>query len=354
MPNTQVMVVDDSVLVRKILTRELNKAPGLEVIDTAPDPYVARDKIVELSPDVITLDIEMPKMDGITFLKKIMEHHPLPVVIVSSLSQEGSKVALKAIELGAVEVVGKPTSNITSGLQSMGQQLADKVKAAARVNISQYQNKTGVQSTAKKVGKDILADVKASDTIIAIGSSTGGVKTLKQVIPKLPASTPGTVIVQHMPGGFTTSFSNRLDEMSGLEVKEAADGDRVRPGRVLFAPGNYHMLLRRRGAQYKVKVKQGPRVHHQRPSADVLFKSVAKEAGVNAIGVILTGMGEDGADGLLKMKQAGAKTIGQDAETSVVYGMPKIAKEKGAVETVSSLDKIPDLIVSRVKELSAD
>lgn len=348
----KVLIVDDSALVRKILQRGLSKDPEINVVGAAPEPYTARDMIVEKEPDVVILDIEMPRMDGITFLRKIMKHNPLPVVVVSSLSQEGSKVALQAIESGAVEVVAKPTTNVASGLKSMLQELADKIKMAAKVNIRLYQKKLKT-SSGEKINGDVLAGVKATDTIVAIGSSTGGVQALKSVIPNLPPATPGVLIAQHMPGGFTTSFSERLDEMSEMDVREAKNGDRIHPGLALLAPGNHHLQLKRRGASYKARVKQGPRVHHQRPSADVLFESVAEEAGVNSIGVILTGMGGDGAEGLLKIKEAGGRTIGQDEKSAVVYGMPKIAYEKGAVETQAPLENIPGLIISRTKELAA-
>ncbi len=349
---TKVLVVDDSAVVRKVLQRGLDRDPAIEVVGTAPDPYKARDMIVELEPDVLTLDIEMPRMDGITFLGKLMEHKPLPVVVVSSLSGGGSKVAMRAMENGAVEVVAKPSTNVASGLKEMSQELADKVKAAARVNIYKYRQRYR-QKGAKKMDKDVLSGVKATDTIIAIGSSTGGVQALKRVIPRLPPSTPGILIAQHMPAGFTTQFAGRLDGLSSMQVKEAKNGDRVRPGLVLLAPGNYHLMLKRRGARYEARVKQGPRVCHQRPSADVLFKTVAREAGVNGIGVVLTGMGGDGARGLKMMHDKGARTIAQDEETSVVFGMPKIAIEKGGVDTVVPLNNIPEQIIKYVKELSA-
>lgn len=345
---TKVLVVDDSSLARKMLEKELNKDPSIEVVGTAPDAYVARDKIVELEPDVITLDIEMPKMDGLTFLKKIMQHNPLPVVVVSSLSQDGSDVAMKAIDLGAVEVVGKPGNEYGREMKDLSVHLREKVKAAARVDIQRYRsvfennnNPSGSRTT--------LSEVEATDKLVAIGASTGGVQALKRVIPRLPASSPGVLITQHMPSGFTSSFAESMNDESPMQVKEAQDKDRVRDGLVLLAPGDYHMVLESRGAQKRVRIKSGPMVNNQRPSCDVLFKSVAKEAGMNAIGVIMTGMGNDGVKGLLKMKEAGAFTIGQDEETSTVYGMPKEAHEAGAVEQQVALDAIPSTILRKLR-----
>lgn len=344
--STDVLVVDDSALVRKLLTRELEKDGDINVVGAAPDPYVARDKIVELDPDVMTLDIEMPKMDGLTFLGKIMKHNPMPVVVVSSLSQEGSEVAMKAVETGAVEVVGKPDSDVSSGIRNMGQDLAGKVKSAARVNISTYQQRF-LQSDSEP--QTVISDIEASDKIIAIGSSTGGVQALKQVIPKFPGTAPGTLVVQHMPSGFTDSFSQSLDEMSQVDVSEAQDGERLRQGKVLIAPGNQHLMVQRSGAQYRAQLKDGPLVCRQRPAAEVLFKSVAKSAGVNAVGVIMTGMGDDGAEGLLQMREAGAATLGQDEESSTVYGMPKEAYNIGAVEEQISLENLAERIIQKVK-----
>jgi len=350
---TDVLVVDDSSLARKMLEKELSKDPAINVVGTAPDAYVGRDMIVEKDPDVITLDIEMPKMDGITFLQKIMEHNPLPVVIVSSLSQEGSKVAMKAVDSGAVEVVGKPGNEFGKDMKQMSVSLREKVKAAARVNIGRYKqiyeqnakNQNGSKTTA-------LADVKATNQVIAIGASTGGVQALKQALPKFPASAPGIMIAQHMPAGFTSSFADSLNEVCHMQVKEAEDKDRIRKGLILLAPGNYHMLMESRGAQRRVRVKSGPRVNNQRPSCDVLLQSVAKEAGVNAVGVIMTGMGDDGAKGLKKMQEAGAPTIGQDEASCTVYGMPKVAHEMDAVDYQVSLDSIPSTVLRQIKKLA--
>jgi two-component system chemotaxis response regulator CheB len=335
--NVKVLVVDDSAIVRKVLSEELSRERGIEVVGTAPDPYVARDKIVRLRPDVITLDIEMPRMDGITFLRKLMRHYPLPVIIVSSLTRKGGKLAMEALSLGALEVISKPSAAYSVG--DMSVQLAEKIRAVARVDVRRQ-----AQVTAEGATPEPEAPARAlsatTNKIIAIGASTGGTEAIKTVLTGMPPNAPGIVVVQHMPAKFTTSFAERLDSLCAVNVKEAEDGDSVVNGRVLIAPGNYHMLLRRSGARYYVQVKGGPLVHHQRPSADVLFKSVADYAGGNAVGIILTGMGADGADGLLKMRQAGARTIAQDEQSCVVFGMPKEAIKMGAAEKVVHLQHI--------------
>jgi len=341
MKNIKVLIVDDSAIVRKIFTEELSKEPGMEVVGTAPDPYVARDKIVNLQPDVVTLDIEMPRMDGITFLKKLMKYYPLPVIIVSSLTSKGGKLALEAIESGAVEVLSKPGAAYTVG--DMKQQLADKIRAAARVQVSKRSDDEPPPLPTVRVPSRALQET--TNKVIAIGASTGGTEALKKVLTQFPPTIPGVVVVQHMPPNFTTAFADRLNGLCAIEVKEAEDGDAVLPGRALIAPGNYHMLLRRSGAQYYVSVKTGPMVCHQRPSVDVLFNSTAEYAGSNAVGVILTGMGADGAKGMLEMREAGAKTIGQDEASCVVYGMPKEAAKIGAVERVAPLDQIAQQVI---------
>ena len=334
--NIRVLVVDDSAVVRKVFSQELSKAAGIEVVGTAPDPYVARDKIVKLKPDVITLDIEMPRMDGITFLKKLMQYHPLPVIIVSSLTSKGSKLALEALSIGALEVISKPSAAYSVG--DMGVQLAEKIKAVAAVRI------VAKEPPAKKTGPNAALGSRAlaatTNKVIAIGASTGGTEAIKRVLTRLPPNAPGTVVVQHMPAKFTTSFAERLDSLCDMTVKEAQDGDTVTNGTVLLAPGNYHMVLRRSGARYFVQVKQGPLVHHQRPAADVLLKSVARYAGANALGIILTGMGSDGALGLLAMKEEGAPTIAQNEASCVVYGMPKEAVKLGCVDHIEHIDAI--------------
>lgn len=330
----RVLVVDDSALVRDILMRELARDPEIEVVGSAPDPYVARDKIVELKPDVITLDVEMPRMDGLTFLRKLMRHFPLPVIVVSSLTQKGGEIALEALDSGAVEVMCKPGAAYTVGDLSV--ELIDKIKAASRVQVTK---RTGAVS--KTAQRPRLAMTQTTNKVLAIGASTGGTEALASVLSALPSNAPGTCVVQHMPEHFTRSFANRLNDLCAMEVKEAENGDTVSPGKVLIAPGNFHMLLKRSGAIYFVEVKSGPLVTRHRPSVDVLFKSVARFAGRNAVGVLMTGMGADGADGLLEMKKQGAATIAQDEASCVVFGMPKEAIERGAADHVVPLAKIP-------------
>ena len=338
--STRVLIVDDSAVVRRIFTDELSRDPGIEVVGTAPDPYVARDKIVQLRPDVVTLDVEMPRMDGITFLRKLMHYFPLPVIIVSSLTRQGGDLAMEALEAGAVDVMCKPGEAYTVGDMSMA--LIDKIKAAARVNV---QRRNGV---AKPTPKPQLAMTRTTNKVVAIGASTGGTEALRVVLEQFPPNAPGTVVVQHMPEHFTRSFADRLNGLCAVEVKEAEDGDSVTPGRVLIAPGNQHLLLRRSGALYCAQVKSGPLVCRHRPSVEVLFRSVAQYAGTNAVGAILTGMGKDGAEGMLKMKQAGAVTIAQDEKSCVVFGMPKEAIKCGGVDHVESLERISAKILSCV------
>ena len=330
----RVLIVDDSAIVRKVFSEELSKYPDIEIIGTAPDPFVARDKIVTLQPDVITLDIEMPRMDGLTFLRKLMKYYPLPTIIVSSLTPKGGKLTLEAMEIGAVDVIAKPGGSYTVG--NMSAQLADKIRAASLAKI--VRKDLGSHEPDSPPLKSLA---QTSYKIIAIGASTGGTEALKKVLTKLPANAPGIVIVQHMPANFTAAFADRLNSLCQMTVKEARDNDSVVPGVALIAPGNFHMILRRSGARYYVEVKTGPMVHHQRPAVDILFKSTAKYAGANAIGVILTGMGADGAEGLMEMKTAGAETIAQDENSCVVFGMPKEAIKLGAADKVLPLDRIP-------------
>ncbi len=340
----KVLIVDDSAIVRKVFAEQLSKEAGIKVVGTAPDPYVARDKIVKLKPDVITLDIEMPRMDGITFLKKLMKFYPLPVIIVSSLTSKGSNIALEALSLGALEVISKPNSAYSVG--DMGVQLAEKIRAVAKINVTSA-TKT---NTALKPQTDIESKALSTTTnkIMAIGASTGGTEAVKKVLTMMPQNSPGIVVVQHMPAQFTTSFAERLNELCKMEVKEAKDGDSVINGQALIAPGNFHMLLKRSGARYYVQVKKGPLVHYQRPAADVLFKSAAKYAGANVLGIILTGMGKDGAAGLLAMKKAGAINIAQDEKSCVVFGMPKEAIDIGAVDHVKDINDIAQTAIKLI------
>ena len=338
--NVKVLIVDDSAIVRKILSQQLGKHPGIEVVGTAPDPYIARDKIVSLQPHVLTLDVEMPKMDGITFLRKLMKHRPMPVIILSSLTPKGGTTAMEAIEAGAVEVMCKPGAAYS--VAEACEDLATSIKSASRANIKKMveQRLSGADAPKR------LSMTATTNRIFAIGSSTGGVQTLGRILSSMPANIPGTVIVQHMPPKFTASFAQRLNQDCAMSVKEAENGDRVIPGQVLIAPGGFHMVLARSGANYYVNIKEGLHVCHQKPSVDVLFRSVAKYAGANSVGAILTGMGSDGAKGLLEMRQNGAHTLAQDENTSIVFGMPKEAIEQGAAEKIVPLPDIAKTLIN--------
>ncbi len=337
----RVLIVDDSATARAVLREILESDPSIEVIATASDAYVARDKIVELKPDVVCLDVEMPRMDGITFLKKLMHYMPVPVVMVSSLTQSGARTTLEALEAGAVDFVPKIHSHIYDAKNEMQDELISKIKTASKAKVFQkelkHQNQANTTSLAETTNK-----------ILAIGASTGGTEALKDLLMDLPRNAPGAVIVQHMPANFTAAFAQRLNSLCAMEVREAKNGDSITPGVVLVAPGDYHMVVRRSGARYYVEIGSGEKVSGHRPSVDVLFSSVAKIAGSNAIGVILTGMGSDGAKGLLSMKNAGARTIGQDEASCVVYGMPKIAYDMGAVEKQVPLNMVAKNILSSI------
>jgi len=334
----RVLIVDDSAVVRRILSQQLDCLPGIEVVGTAPDPFVARDRILQLDPDVLTLDIEMPRMDGVTFLRKLMRHHPMPVIVVSSLTPQGSELALDALQAGACDVVSKPGSAYTVG--EMATELGDKIRAAATAS------RAALRPTSSP---DVLSHsqplARTTSKVVAIGASTGGTQALQALLSALPASAPGLIVAQHMPEHFTRSFADRLNEVCAIRVKEAEEGDLLGPGVALIAPGNRHTLLSRVGSQYLAQVKDGPLVSGHRPSVDVLFKSVARAAGSNAIGVLLTGMGADGADGLKTMKDAGALTICQDEATCVVFGMPAEAIKRGAADHVLGLPSIPRRIL---------
>ncbi|MBW2113804.1 MAG: chemotaxis response regulator protein-glutamate methylesterase [Deltaproteobacteria bacterium] len=332
---------DDSAVVRKVLTEELSKYDDIEIVGTAVDPYVARDKIVKLKPDVITLDLEMPKMDGLTFLAKLMKHYPMPVVVVSSVTPKNSRNAIRALDLGALDVLCKPGAAYST--LDISRDLARAIRAAASARISR--NPAKLHSPAKTKPIKNLG-LQTTNKVIAIGASTGGTKAIEVVLTAMPATSPGTVVVQHMPEHFTTTFAERLNEICQVEVREARNNDHVIPGVALIAPGNYHMVLNRSGGNYLVNIKDGPRVHYQKPSIDVLFQSAAKNAGSNAVGVVLTGMGADGAKGLLAMRQQGAHTVVQDEQTCVVFGMPKEAIKLGAAVKVVPLTNIAQAIVN--------
>ncbi|MGC1421906.1 MAG: chemotaxis response regulator protein-glutamate methylesterase [Terracidiphilus sp.] len=341
----RVLIVDDSAIVRKVLTDALSREADIEVVGTAPDPFVARDKILSLQPDVLTLDIEMPRMDGVTFLKRLMHYHPMPVIVISSLGTASSRAALEALEAGAIDVLAKP-----GGPQSVGDlrlSLASKIRAAkvARVTAPPPMEAAPIVRPARM----LQVQPFPASAVIAIGASTGGTEAIQKVLVDLPENCPGIVITQHIPAVFSRSFANRLNEVSTIRVREAEDGDQIEPGLALVAPGNFHMLLKRAAAGYRVEVKDGPMVCFQRPAVDVLFHSVAQAAGSNATGVILTGMGSDGALGMLAMKKAGARTIAQDEATCVVFGMPKEAILHGGVDRVLPLSAIPGAILSEAR-----
>lgn len=348
MGKIRVLTIDDSALIRQILAKILSRDPDIEVVGAAPDPLIARQKIRDLNPDVITLDVEMPRMDGLTFLEQLMAERPMPVVMVSSLTEAGCATTLRALELGAVDFFTKPKLDIQAGVEEQAQVLITKIKAAASARI----RRPVAAPPAPSQPLASSAMIKTTDVVIAIGSSTGGTEAVKDILAALPPNMPPVLVTQHMPERFTRSWANRLNELSRLSVKEAQDGDSVLPGHALIAPGNYHMTLIRSGARYAVRITQDPPVNRHRPSVDVLFDSVAKYAGPNAIGVILTGMGADGANGLLAMRQAGAHTIAQDEATCVVFGMPKEAIRRGAVDCVLPLQDIAGHLLARVTQPS--
>ena len=340
----KVLIVDDSAIVRQVLSRELARADDITVVGTAPDPYVARDKIVQLLPDVVLLDMEMPRMDGLTFLKKLMKHFPLPVIIVSSLTPRGGELAVEAMNAGAVDVMCKPGSALS--VNDMSEALIEKIRAAARAKVARAPANIPVAGELRSQIR--ISQTRMTETVIAIGASTGGTQAIQELLMRMPSNSPGIVIVQHMPEQFTASLAARLNQICPMEVREARNNDSVMPGIALIAPGNYHMLLQRSGARFYAQVKSGPLVCGHRPSVEVLFKSVARAAGRNAIGVILTGMGKDGASGLLEMKNNAAATIAQDEASCVVYGMPREAVRLGAAESVLHLNLIPEKIIEYV------
>ncbi|MEW5967790.1 MAG: chemotaxis response regulator protein-glutamate methylesterase [Pseudomonadota bacterium] len=335
----KVLIVDDSALIRSVMKEIVGSQPDMEVVGVAPDPLVARELIKQTNPDVLTLDVEMPKMDGLDFLERLMRLRPMPVVMVSSLTERGSEITMRALELGAVDFVTKPKLDIQSGMRDFTDLIADKIRAAAVANIKP---RTPAQQQAAATR---LAEVRnafsTSEKLIIIGASTGGTEAIKDFLVQLPPDSPGVLITQHMPPGFTHSFANRLDKLCRISVKESEGDERVLPGHAYLAPGHSHLLLVRSGANYMTKLDQGPPVNRHRPSVDVLFRSAAAAAGRNAVGVILTGMGRDGAAGMLEMKNAGAYNLAQDEATCVVFGMPKEAIAIGATHEVAPLHELP-------------
>lgn len=344
----RVLIVDDSAAVRQAVSDAIRSAPDLEVMATASDAYVAAERIRREVPDVIFLDIEMPRMDGLTFLRKIMAQRPIPVVICSGLTEAGSDLFMQALEAGAVDVITKPRVDTAHALADARMRICDVARAAAHARVGTHRRAAKPVAIEKKLSADAVIPLvpvrskatPAADTIVALGASTGGTEALRVVLSTLPANCPGIVIVQHMPERFTAAFARRLDSLCAISVKEAEPGDLVTPGRALIAPGNRHMLVERLGKHYRVAVKDGPQVSRHRPSVDVLFRSVAQAAGSSALGVLMTGMGDDGARGLLEMRQAGAATLAQDEDSCIVFGMPGEAVELGAAEKVVPLSAI--------------
>ncbi|WP_438971113.1 protein-glutamate methylesterase/protein-glutamine glutaminase [Methylophaga sp.] len=355
MKKITVLVVDDSALVRQLLTELLNSDPEIEVVGAAADPYQAREKIKQLNPDVLTLDVEMPKMDGVTFLRNLMRLRPMPVVMVSTLTEKGAQVTLEALELGAFDFVEKPKLDLSNTLADYTAEITQKVKAAARAPLSTLTPRV----LSKKVDEKFTADaviakqestrphLKTTEKIIAIGASTGGTEAIKDVLCALPPNCPGIVVTQHIPATFSAAFAERVNKYAAISVKQAEDGEQVLPGHAYIAPGDKHLLVERSGARYYCRLNDGPPVSRHKPSVDVLFRSVAQNVGLNAIGVMLTGMGDDGAHGMLEMKQAGASNLVQDEKTSVVWGMPGAAFKLGAAEITVPLERIAEEMLQR-------
>jgi two-component system chemotaxis response regulator CheB len=347
----KVVIVDDSALIRSVMREIISSQPDMEVVGVAPDPIVARDLIRETHPDVITLDVEMPRMDGLDFLERLMRLRPMPVVMVSSLTERGSEITMRALELGAVDFVTKPKLSIQSGMREYAEMIADKVRTAARAKVKARQpappaasGSPGADTTLPLLRNTLIS----SEKLIIVGASTGGTEAIKEFLVRMPVDCPAILIVQHMPEGFTTSFAKRLDGLCKIAVKEAVQGERVLPGHAYIAPGHSHLLLGRSGANYVTQLDQGPPVNRHRPSVDVLFRSAAANAGKNAVGVILTGMGKDGAAGMLEMKEAGAWNIAQDEATCVVFGMPREAIAVGATHEVAPLTELPGMVLNRI------
>lgn len=345
MKKIAVIVVDDSALIRKLLSELLNQDPDIEVVATAADPYQAREKIKQLNPDVLTLDVEMPKMDGLTFLRNLMRLRPMPVVMVSTLTEKGAQVTLDALALGAFDFVEKPKLDVSNTLADYSVEICQKVKAAARVPLPALLTQVDEKLTADAViakRETVFTQLRTTKKIIAMGASTGGTEAIKEVLCRLPLNTPGIVVTQHIPASFSAAFAQRVNKYSAITVKQAEDGEYILPGHAYIAPGDKHLLVERSGARYYCRLNDGPPVSRHKPSVDVLFRSVAQNVGPNAVGVLLTGMGDDGAQGMLEMRQAGANNLVQDEKTSVVWGMPGTAFKLGAAEKVVALQKMAE------------
>ncbi len=351
----KVLIVDDSALVRQVLSEMLNSAPDIEVVGTAQDPYVARERIKSLNPDVLTLDVEMPRMDGVTFLRNLMRLRPMPVVMVSTLTEKGADITFQALELGAVDFVSKPKTDIAHTLDDYAEEIVAKVRTAAGARVQALTRRASDDGLVRHTADAVLGKAAASshfrttDRILAIGASTGGTEAIKEVLMRLPADTPGTVITQHIPEAFSAPFAKRMNGISAMTVCEAEDGQQIVTGHAYIAPGSQHLLVERDGARYICRLNDGPPVNRHKPSVDVLFRSVAQNVGSNAISVLLTGMVDDGARGMQEMKEAGAPTIAQDEKSSVVWGMPGEAVKLGCVDSILSLTKIPEYILQKLK-----
>lgn len=348
MKRIRVLIVDDSALIRKLLTEIVNSQCDMEAVGAAPDPYAARELIRNLDPDVLTLDVEMPKMDGLEFLEKLMRLRPMPVVMVSTLTERGSEITLRALELGAVDFVSKPKLDIANGMREYAQEITDKIRAAVSARI---RKSAGTVHQAPGHLPPLGNRAISTEKVIVVGASTGGTEAIKEFLMRMPPDCPGILIAQHMPESFTRSFAARLDGVCRIAVKEAGDNERVLPGHAFVAPGHSHLLLRRSGANYMTELSQTEPVNRHRPSVDVLFRSAAKQAGRNAIGVILTGMGKDGAAGMLEMRRAGAYTFAQDEASCVVFGMPREAIALGAVNEVVPLDEMAERVLERAARM---
>lgn len=341
----KVLIVDDSALIRSVMSEIVNSQADMEVVATAPDPLVARELIKKHNPDVLTLDVEMPKMDGLDFLEKLMRLRPMPVLMVSSLTERGSEITMRALELGAVDFVTKPKISIQTGMREYTELITDKIRAAARARVKA---RTVQQQATPSALQALRSPLISSEKLIIIGASTGGTEAIREFLMQMPSDCPGILIAQHMPEGFTTSFARRLDSLCRISVSEAAGNERILPGHAYIAPGHSHLLLTRSGANYMTKIEQTDPVNRHRPSVDVLFRSAAVAAGKNAVGVILTGMGKDGAAGMLEMKNAGAHNFAQDEASCVVFGMPREAIAVGAVHEVAPLQALPGLVLGQL------
>ncbi len=348
----KVLIIDDSALIRSLLTEIINSQPDMEVVGAAPDPIIAREMIKQLNPDVLTLDVEMPKMDGLDFLEKLMRLRPMPVVMVSTLTERGSEITMRALELGAIDFVTKPKMSISEGMREYTEIITDKVRAASQAKIATLQRQAPQQKDAASPTQ-LRNPLISSEKLLIIGASTGGTEAIKSFLMQMPSDCPGILITQHMPAGFTKSFANRLDSLCQISVKEAAGGERVLPGHAYIAPGDKHLLLAKSGANYVTQLSDSPPVNRHKPSVDVLFESAAEYAGKNVIGVILTGMGKDGAVGMAQMRNAGAYNFAQNEESCVVYGMPKEAVAHGGVDEVAHLKDLPQLVLNHLTQSGA-